>query len=211
MVNQQHQQGIKAANEKGSQRLQLEVGDAVTSQDYWGDLKWCSRLIVKKTCPLMYQVQVAPGIIWHQHINQLRPTTVEPTDVKSAKQRWSAYHSDNLTESTAQYCWNGSRDTHGKSTGDGFCSSTCNYRFSRHDSSQPCGPWATVPQRMCKAPRRLDLWTVSIRDTTRQLDTLFWFVHFWDCNLGIVYKPGLIIFVWRCYDLLVAFLKYGNM
>ena len=29
MVNQQHQQGTKAANEKGKQRHQLEVGDAV--------------------------------------------------------------------------------------------------------------------------------------------------------------------------------------
>ena len=29
---------------------------------------------------------------------------------------------------------------------------------------------------------------------------LEWFiVYFWDCNLGIVYKQGLIIFVWRCY------------
>ena len=53
MVNQQHQQGIKAANEKGRQRCQLEVGDAVMSQDYQGDLKWRSGLIVKKTAPLM--------------------------------------------------------------------------------------------------------------------------------------------------------------
>ena len=36
------------------------------------------RLIVKKTGPLMYEVQVAPGIIWRRHIDQLRPTAVEP-------------------------------------------------------------------------------------------------------------------------------------
>ena len=63
MVNQQHQQSIRAANEKGRQCRQLEVGDSVMSRDYRGDLKWRSGLIVKKTCPLMYEVQVAPGII----------------------------------------------------------------------------------------------------------------------------------------------------
>ena len=81
MVNQQHQQGIKAANEKGRQRCQLEVGDAVMSRDYQGDLTWRSRLIINNTGPLMYEVQVAPGIIWCRHIDQLRPTAVDPNDV----------------------------------------------------------------------------------------------------------------------------------
>ena len=80
--DQQHQQGIKAVNEKGRQRRQLTVGDAVMSRDYRGDLKWRSGLIVKKTGPLMYEVQVAPGIVWRRHIDQLRPTAVEPTDVQ---------------------------------------------------------------------------------------------------------------------------------
>ena len=53
MVNQQHQQSIGAANEKGRQRCQLEVGDSVMSRDYQGDLKWRSGLIVNKTGPLM--------------------------------------------------------------------------------------------------------------------------------------------------------------
>ena len=79
IVNQQHQQSIRAANEKGRQRRQLEVGDSVMSQDYKGDLKWRSGLIVSKTGPLMYEVQVAPGIIWRRHIDQLKPTEVEHT------------------------------------------------------------------------------------------------------------------------------------
>ena len=79
MVNQQHQQSIRAANEKGRQHCQWEVGDSVMSWDYWGDLKWRSGLIVNKAGPLMYEVQVAPGIIWRWDIHQLKPTAVEPT------------------------------------------------------------------------------------------------------------------------------------
>ena len=52
------------------------------SRDYRGDLKWRSGLIVSKTGPLMYEVQVAPGIIWRRHIDQLKPTAVEhPVEV----------------------------------------------------------------------------------------------------------------------------------
>ena len=79
IVNQQHQQSIRAANEKGRQRRQLEVGDSVMTRDYRGDLKWRSGLIVSKTGPLTYEVQVAPGIIWRRHIDQLKPTAVEHT------------------------------------------------------------------------------------------------------------------------------------
>ena len=79
IVNQQHQQRIGAANEKGRQRRQLEVGDSVMSRDYRGDMKWRSGLIVNKTGPLMYEVQVAPGIIWRRPINQLKPTAVDHT------------------------------------------------------------------------------------------------------------------------------------
>ena len=55
-VNQQHQQSIRAANKKGRQRRQLEVGDSVMSRDYRGDLKSRSGLIINKTGPLMYEV-----------------------------------------------------------------------------------------------------------------------------------------------------------
>ena len=49
------------------------------SQDYKEDLKWRSGLIVSKTGPLTYEVQVAPGFIWRRHIDQLKPTAVEHT------------------------------------------------------------------------------------------------------------------------------------
>ena len=59
------------------------------SRDYRGDLKWRSGLIVSKTGPLMYEVQVAPGIVWRRHIDQLKSTaiehTVEVTDTNAAE------------------------------------------------------------------------------------------------------------------------------
>ncbi|XP_015772339.1 PREDICTED: uncharacterized protein LOC107350612 [Acropora digitifera] len=85
MVNQQHQQSIRAVNEKGRHRRQLEVGDSVMSRDYQGDLKWRAGVIVNKTGPLMYEVEVAPGIIWLQHIDQLKPTAVTVTDTGTAE------------------------------------------------------------------------------------------------------------------------------
>ena len=42
-------------------------------------MKWCSGLIVNKTRPLMYEMQVVPGIISRRHIDQLKTTAVEDT------------------------------------------------------------------------------------------------------------------------------------
>ena len=125
MVNQQHQRIIRAANEKGRQRRQLEVGDSVMSRDYRGDLKWRSGLIVNKTGPLMYKVQVAPGIIWRRHIDELKPTAVEHL-TRSRQHTTSA----NPTECFTKCGWYSSRDSRGRSTGDGSCSHTYSSRPS---------------------------------------------------------------------------------
>ena len=104
------------------------------SQDYRGDLKSHSGLNVKKTGPLVYEVQVAPGIVWRQQIDQLRPTAVEPTDVQGVAP-------DTVEASEAEVVSpppvaiqqsappNSSRDTRGSSTGDGFRSSTCTCNY----------------------------------------------------------------------------------
>ena len=55
------------------------------SRDYRGDLKWRAGLIVNKTGPLMYEVEVAPRIIWRRHIEQLKPTAVEVTDADTVE------------------------------------------------------------------------------------------------------------------------------
>ena len=67
---------------RGRTCRQFEVGDRVMSRDYRGDLKWRSGLVVRKTGPLMYEAQVAPGIILRRHIDQLQPTRVEPNTVE---------------------------------------------------------------------------------------------------------------------------------
>ena len=43
-------------------------------------LSWRAGLIVNKTGPLMYDMEVAPGIIWSQPIDQLKPTAVKVSD-----------------------------------------------------------------------------------------------------------------------------------
>ncbi|KAK2548033.1 hypothetical protein P5673_031861 [Acropora cervicornis] len=55
------------------------------SRDYRGDLKWRVGLIVNKTGPLMYEVEVATGIIWRRHIDQLKPTAVNVTDTDTVE------------------------------------------------------------------------------------------------------------------------------
>ena len=95
MVNRQHQQSIRAANEKGRQRRQLEVGDSVMWRDYRGDLKWCSGLIVNKTRPLMYEVQVARVDIstsWSQWQLSTQLRSLTPTLFRSANPKWPASH-----------------------------------------------------------------------------------------------------------------------
>ena len=91
----------------------------------------------------MYEVQAAPGIIWHRHINQLKPTAVEhavevtDTDTVEVSQPEAA--------STPPAPIQLSAPPNGRSTGDGSCSHTHSSRPSWSDSSQSYGPWGAVP------------------------------------------------------------------
>ena len=77
MVSQKHQQGIKAANV-----TRLSGGSEVASG-----------LIIKKTGPLVYEAQVAPGIIRRrQPSSPLMYKELRLILLRLAKQRWSAYH-----------------------------------------------------------------------------------------------------------------------
>ncbi|KAI2646044.1 hypothetical protein H4Q32_028458 [Labeo rohita] len=60
----------------GGKTRKLEVGDSVLARDYRGDHKWMSARIKERTGPLSYTVEVAPDILWRQHIDQLRSSNV---------------------------------------------------------------------------------------------------------------------------------------
>ena len=121
------------------------------SRDYLGDLKWRPGLIVNNTGPLMHEVQVA-----RVDISTYRPVEANGSWAHS----WGHWHrhcwgqptqsgqhttSANPTEYSIQCGWYSSRDSRGRSTGDGSCSHTCSSRPSWSDSSQFYGPWAVVP------------------------------------------------------------------
>ena len=166
MVNQQHQQGIKAANEKGRQRRQLVVGDAVMSRDYRGDLKWHSGLIVKKTGPLMYEVQVTPGIVWRRHIDQLRPTAVEPTDAQGvAPETVEASEAEVVSPPLVAIQQSAPPDIVGTVpdmpvADQPEMASIPTPATTDPPDATPASPAVRerrYPQRVCKAPQRLDL------------------------------------------------------
>ena len=189
MVNQQHQQSIRAANEKGRQCRQLEVGDRVMSRDYRGDLKWRSGLVVRKTGPLMYEVEVAPGIIWRRHIDQLQPTGVEPSTVEISPP-------EVVNVPPAQTQQSAPPDVVENSVADQTEMVPVPSPVVTPEVT-PVSPKVRerrYPQRVHRAPQRLDLWTVlfSVFLETAAYRTLL--VNLccfsWHCMLGFVYRLG---------------------
>ena len=187
MVNQQHQQSIGAANEKGRQRCQLEVGDS----DVTG-LSRGSEVALRTDCQqdrstdvggaggtrdylaLTYPPVEANGSWGHWH----RHCWGQPT--RSGQHTTSA----NPTECSTQCGWYSSRDFHGRSTGDGSCSHTYSSRPSWSNSSQSYGPWVAVPPESAQGTtetRSLNYFSVFLRNC-RLLDTVSRF----SCFLEIV-------------------------
>ena len=189
MVNQQHQQSIRAANEKGRQCRQLEVGDRVMSRDYRGDLKWRSGLVVRKTGPMKYEVEVAPGIIWRRHIDQLQPTGVEPSTVEISPP-------EVVNVPPAQTQQSAPPDVVENSVADQTEMVPVPSPVVTPEVT-PVSPKVRerrYPQRVHRAPQRLDLWTVlfSVFLETAAYRTLL--VNLccfsWHCMLGFVYRLG---------------------
>ena len=85
MVNKQHEQSMLAARDKGTPARQIGVGDSVMARDYRGSFKWHQGRVIRKTGPLMYEVQVMPDQIWRRHIDQLLPTSVRPSTPPSSE------------------------------------------------------------------------------------------------------------------------------
>ena len=100
MVNRQHQQSIRAANEKGRQRRQLEVGDSVMSRDYregiWSGaqgwlstrhVRWCTRC---RWYQGLFRVDISTS--WRQRQLRKLLRSLTPTLFRSANPKWPAYH-----------------------------------------------------------------------------------------------------------------------
>ncbi|KAL6460959.1 hypothetical protein MHYP_G00309250 [Metynnis hypsauchen] len=60
------------------------VGQTVLARDYRGNQKWIAGTIAACTGPLSYNVEVAPGVLWRRHIDQLRRTQM-PISKKSSE------------------------------------------------------------------------------------------------------------------------------
>ena len=98
MVNQQHQRSISATNEKGSQRRQLEVGDSVMSRDkgIWSGVQdwlstrqvhWCTRCRWHQG---LFGIDISTSWSQKQLSTQLRSLT--PTLLRSANPKQPAHH-----------------------------------------------------------------------------------------------------------------------
>ena len=114
---------------------------------------------------------------WHRHC------LGQPT--RSGQHTTSA----NPTECSTQCCRYSSRDSRGRSTGDGSCSHAYSSRPSWSDSSQSHGPRVTVPSESAQGTtetRPLNGFSVFLRDC-RLPDTVSRFGLFpWDCILDTV-------------------------
>lgn len=54
---------------------QLEPGQPVLARNYRGNQKWIPAKVKERRGPLSYMVEVAPNVVWHRHIDQLREST----------------------------------------------------------------------------------------------------------------------------------------
>ncbi|XP_033733598.1 uncharacterized protein K02A2.6-like [Pecten maximus] len=61
----------------------FSVGEPVSIRDYRGSQKWIYGKVAEKTGPVSYKVEIAPGVFWRRHLDQLRATEVveKPSEV----------------------------------------------------------------------------------------------------------------------------------
>ncbi|CAH2074998.1 unnamed protein product, partial [Iphiclides podalirius] len=69
--SKQEQQVVRTA---GANR-EFRVGDAVLARDYrTKGSKWAEAIVVKKTGPVSYKVDLGNGVEWRRHVDQVIPT-----------------------------------------------------------------------------------------------------------------------------------------
>ena len=68
-------------------RTSFNIGDKVLVRDYRGQQRWLHGTVYASTGPLSYQVEIAPGVRWHRHADQMVYTTLQAQDCPSAAQQ----------------------------------------------------------------------------------------------------------------------------
>ena len=68
-------------------RTSFNIGDKVLVRDYRGQQRWLYGTVYASTGPLSYQVEIAPGVRWHRHADQMVYTTLQAQDCPSAAQQ----------------------------------------------------------------------------------------------------------------------------
>ena len=116
----------------------------------------------------MYDVQVALGIIWRRHIDQLRPTAVKPTDVRGvAPDTVEVSGAEEVSLPPVAIQQSAPPNVVGTvpeipvadQPGMASVPEPATTGSPRRDSSQPCGPWATVPPE--SAQSTTETWSLN--------------------------------------------------
>ena len=58
---------------------QFDIGESVTTRDYRErHEKWIPGIVKQRTGPVSYRVEIAPGVCWKRHSDQLRSSDLYP-------------------------------------------------------------------------------------------------------------------------------------
>ena len=63
----------------GAVTREFSIGQTVIARNYTGSTKWVPGIIRTQLGPLSYEVEVKPGLVWCQHTDQLRDTSIPVT------------------------------------------------------------------------------------------------------------------------------------
>lgn len=74
----------KMLEKRHSVERSFEPGQTVAIRDYrWSKPMWTSGTVSSKSGPVSYRVEVAPGVIWRRHVDQLRDSNIRPSIIES--------------------------------------------------------------------------------------------------------------------------------
>ena len=72
-VHEKQAQQRKYHNAHSKARI-FEVGQSVLTRNYYGREKWCYGRVLERTGPISYRLEMANGIVWRRHTDQILET-----------------------------------------------------------------------------------------------------------------------------------------